>query len=105
MHGMHQPWSTQQIQRPRILVTAPSNAATDELVCRVLNDGFFDLEGQVYQTEESVLRVGSDNAEQSGGGDRRMWINTLVRKLVHLTPQQWATWCVESTTNTLYANL
>lgn len=73
-------------------MTAPSNAATDELVSRVLHDGFYDLEGQVYRTDESVLRVGSDNAGQTGSGDRRMWLNTLVRKLVDLTPEQWAMW-------------
>ena len=46
--------------RPRILVCAPSNAATDELLSRVLRDQFADVHGQLYTPH--VARVGSDAA-------------------------------------------
>ena len=49
--------------RPRILVCAPSNAATDELLSRVLCDKFVDVHGQKYAPH--VARVGSDSAALS----------------------------------------
>ncbi|KAF6149170.1 hypothetical protein GIB67_026026 [Kingdonia uniflora] len=43
-------------QKPKILVCAPSNAATDELLVRVLDRGFIDCEMKVYHPD--VVRVG-----------------------------------------------
>lgn len=43
-------------RKPRILVCAPSNAAADELLQRVMNDGFADGNGHVYRP--SVVRIG-----------------------------------------------
>ena len=45
------------VRKPRILVCAPSNAAADELLQRVMNDGFADGNGHVYRP--SVVRIGS----------------------------------------------
>ncbi|CBI19136.3 unnamed protein product, partial [Vitis vinifera] len=42
--------------KPRMLVCAPSNAATDELLARVLDRGFIDGEMKVYRPD--VARVG-----------------------------------------------
>jgi hypothetical protein len=41
--------------KPQILVCAPSHAATDELLERVLRDGFVDGEGHTYRPAVSVL--------------------------------------------------
>ena len=46
--------------RPRILVCAPSNAATDELLNRVLERRFVDVHGARYTPH--VVRVGSESA-------------------------------------------
>jgi len=43
--------------KPRILVCAPSNAAADELLQRVMNDGFADGAGHIYRP--SVVRIGA----------------------------------------------
>jgi hypothetical protein len=48
---------------PRILVCAPSNAATDELLNRVLHKKFVDVHGDRYTPQ--VVRVGSDSAQLS----------------------------------------
>ncbi|XP_071701785.1 probable helicase MAGATAMA 3 [Rutidosis leptorrhynchoides] len=45
--------------KPRMLVCAPSNAATDELLTRVLERGFIDGEMKVYRPD--VARVGVDS--------------------------------------------
>ena len=46
-------------RKPRLLVCAPSNAAADELLGRVMADGFCDGGGQIYRP--SVVRIGKSN--------------------------------------------
>ncbi|KAF4346363.1 hypothetical protein G4B88_003394 [Cannabis sativa] len=58
--------------KPRMLVCAPSNAATDELLARVLDRGFIDGEMMVYRPD--VARVGVDSqtrAAQAVSVERR----------------------------------
>ncbi|KAI4337718.1 hypothetical protein L6164_016100 [Bauhinia variegata] len=58
--------------KPRMLVCAPSNAATDELLSRVLGRGFIDGEMKVYRPD--VARVGVDSqtrAAQAVSVERR----------------------------------
>ncbi|KAI3820292.1 hypothetical protein L1987_07837 [Smallanthus sonchifolius] len=58
--------------KPRMLVCAPSNAATDELLTRVLDRGFIDGEMKVYRPD--VARVGIDSqtrAAQAVSVERR----------------------------------
>lgn len=58
--------------KPRMLVCAPSNAATDELLSRVLDRGFIDGEMKVYRPD--VARVGVDSqtrAAQTVSVERR----------------------------------
>ncbi|KAL5703926.1 hypothetical protein ACHQM5_022418 [Ranunculus cassubicifolius] len=58
--------------KPRMLVCAPSNAATDELLTRVLDRGFIDGEMKVYFPD--VARVGVDTqtrAAQAVSVERR----------------------------------
>ncbi|OAP07360.1 hypothetical protein AXX17_AT2G14490 [Arabidopsis thaliana] len=49
--------------KPRMLVCAPSNAATDELLSRVLDRGFIDGEMRVYRPD--VARVGVDSQSRA----------------------------------------
>ncbi|GMI90942.1 hypothetical protein like AT4G30100 [Hibiscus trionum] len=59
-------------QKPRMLVCAPSNAATDELLARVLDRGFIDGEMKIYRPD--VARVGVDSqtrAAQAVSVERR----------------------------------
>lgn len=49
--------------KPRMLVCAPSNAATDELLSRVLDRGFID--GEMKQYRPDVARVGVDSASRA----------------------------------------
>ncbi|XP_057536005.1 uncharacterized ATP-dependent helicase C29A10.10c-like [Amaranthus tricolor] len=49
--------------KPRMLVCAPSNAATDELLARVLDRGFIDGEMKVYKPD--VARVGVDTQSRA----------------------------------------
>ncbi|KAL8150950.1 hypothetical protein V2J09_020758 [Rumex salicifolius] len=49
--------------KPRMLVCAPSNAATDELLARVLDRGFIDGEMKVYRPD--VARVGVDTQSRA----------------------------------------
>lgn len=65
--------------KPRMLVCAPSNAATDELLARVLNRGFIDGEMKVYRPD--VARVGVDSqtcAAQAVSVEQRA--NALLEK-------------------------
>ncbi|KAD4386198.1 hypothetical protein E3N88_26367 [Mikania micrantha] len=58
--------------KPRMLVCAPSNAATDELLTRVLDRGFIDGEMRIYRPD--VARVGVDSqtrAAQAVSVERR----------------------------------
>ncbi|XP_030548808.1 uncharacterized ATP-dependent helicase C29A10.10c-like [Rhodamnia argentea] len=58
--------------KPRMLVCAPSNAATDELLARVLDRGFIDGEMRIYKPD--VARVGVDSqtrAAQAVSVERR----------------------------------
>ncbi|XP_047954096.1 helicase sen1-like [Salvia hispanica] len=49
--------------KPRMLVCAPSNAATDELLARVLDRGFIDGEMKIYRAD--VARVGVDSQNRA----------------------------------------
>ncbi|XP_065881867.1 uncharacterized ATP-dependent helicase C29A10.10c-like isoform X1 [Euphorbia lathyris] len=49
--------------KPRMLVCAPSNAATDELLARCLDRGFIDGEMKVYRPD--VARVGVDSQSRA----------------------------------------
>ena len=42
--------------KPRLLVCAPSNAAVDNIILKIMEDGFIDGQGQRYNP--SMIRVG-----------------------------------------------
>ncbi|XP_047315951.1 helicase sen1-like [Impatiens glandulifera] len=87
--------------KPRMLVCAPSNAATDELLARVLDRGFIDGEMKVYRPD--VARVGVDSqtrAAQAVSVERRTeqllvksrdeifrWIHELKSREAQLSQQ------------------
>ncbi|CAH1454090.1 unnamed protein product [Lactuca virosa] len=87
--------------KPRMLVCAPSNAATDELLTRVLERGFIDGEMKMYRPD--VARVGVDSntrAAQAVSVERRTeqllmksrdevygWINQLRVREAQLSQQ------------------
>ncbi|XP_074264164.1 putative helicase MAGATAMA 3 [Silene latifolia] len=87
--------------KPRMLVCAPSNAATDELLGRVLDRGFIDGEMKVYRPD--VARVGVDSqtrAAQAVSVERRTeqllvktreeifgWLQQLKGREAHLSHQ------------------
>ncbi|XP_042457876.1 uncharacterized ATP-dependent helicase C29A10.10c-like [Zingiber officinale] len=87
--------------KPRMLVCAPSNAATDELLARVLDRGFIDGEMKVYRPD--VARVGVDSqtrASQAVSVERRTeqllqkgcnevikWLHDLKRREAELSQQ------------------
>ncbi|XP_021745874.1 probable helicase DDB_G0274399 [Chenopodium quinoa] len=87
--------------KPRMLVCAPSNAATDELLARVLDRGFIDGEMKVYRPD--VARVGVDTqsrAAQAVSVERRTeqlliktrdeifgWLQQLRGREAHLSRQ------------------
>lgn len=45
--------------KPRILICAPSNAAADELLQRIMDDRFADADGQLYSP--NVIRIGASS--------------------------------------------
>ncbi|KAE9584725.1 putative P-loop containing nucleoside triphosphate hydrolase [Lupinus albus] len=89
------------VPKPRMLVCAPSNAATDELLSRVLDRGFIDGEMKVYRPD--VARVGVDSqtrAAQAVSVERRTeqllvksreevlgWMHQLKTREAQLTQQ------------------
>ncbi|GMH20618.1 hypothetical protein Nepgr_022459 [Nepenthes gracilis] len=87
--------------KPKMLVCAPSNAATDEMLIRVLDRGFIDGEMKVYRPD--VARVGVDSqsrAAQAVSVERRTeqlllksreeiygWLQQLKGRETHLSHQ------------------
>ncbi|KAK9824183.1 hypothetical protein WJX72_008399 [[Myrmecia] bisecta] len=72
--------------KPRILICAPSNAAADELLQRVMNDGFSDAQGRIYRP--NVVRVGSDQAPLAQRA-KDVWVDGLVANYVEMSSEEW----------------
>uniref|UniRef100_A0A061SGN7 Senataxin n=1 Tax=Tetraselmis sp. GSL018 TaxID=582737 RepID=A0A061SGN7_9CHLO len=68
--------------QPRILVCAPSNAATDELLQRIMNIGFRAGNGSMYWP--NVVRVGSEAAPLSQRA-RDVWVDNIVNQYLSAT--------------------
>jgi len=73
--------STPAARRPRLLVCAPSNAAADELLGRVMERGFVDAAGGGYRP--AVVRVGSGDAAMTPRA-RAVWVDALVDALLDM---------------------
>lgn len=55
-YDMNQALSEAQRSKPRMLVCAPSNAAVDNIILKIMEDGFIDGRGQRYNP--SMVRIG-----------------------------------------------
>lgn len=72
-------------KKPRILVCTPSNAACDELMARVMKDGFCDGNGKVYKP--NIVRIGGDAAVDPRVKDR--FLNSLVMRYSSMSEMDW----------------
>lgn len=72
-------------KKPRILVCTPSNAACDELMARVMKDGFCDGNGKVYKP--NIVRIGGDAAVDLRVKDR--FLNSLVLRYSSMSEADW----------------
>ncbi|KAF9610312.1 hypothetical protein IFM89_021982 [Coptis chinensis] len=73
--------------KPRMLVCAPSNAATDELLARVLDRGFIDGEMKVYRPD--VARVGVDTQTR---GAQAVSVERRTEQLLSKGREEIITW-------------
>lgn len=51
-----QAWAAMGNEKPHILVTAPSNIAVDNIVSKIMEEGFCDGNGRRYNP--SIVRIG-----------------------------------------------
>ncbi|KAI8114303.1 hypothetical protein M9434_002429 [Picochlorum sp. BPE23] len=72
-------------KKPRILVCTPSNAACDELMARVMKDGFCDGNGKAYKP--NIVRIGGDAAVDPRVKDR--FLNSLVSRYSSMSETDW----------------
>ncbi|CAJ2663447.1 unnamed protein product [Trifolium pratense] len=75
------------VPKPRMLVCAPSNAATDELLSRVLDRGFIDGEMKVYRPD--VARVGVDTQTRAA---QAVSVERRTEQLLVKTREEVAGW-------------
>ena len=74
------------VRKPRILVCAPSNAATDNLLERVMSRGFRKTDGDAYYPD--VIRVGAADAMVS----EKVTVvhaQAKVEGLMRMSPREW----------------
>ncbi|CAD7703891.1 unnamed protein product [Ostreobium quekettii] len=84
--GLMKTGEVRRSMRPRILVCAPSNAAIDELLERILKAGFSDSEGGRYCP--NAVRVGSEDAPISEAV-KAVWSETLVSGYLKMEEAEW----------------
>ena len=77
--------SSNSNSKPRLLVCAPSNAAADELLARVMDRGFFDGHGRTYRPD--VVRVGADSSPMTERA-REVWVEGNALALLEAPPAQ-----------------
>ncbi|KAL0034221.1 hypothetical protein WJX77_004006 [Trebouxia sp. C0004] len=73
-------------RKPRILVCAPSNAATDELLQRIMDHGFKDFQGNTYRP--NVVRIGSEEAPVSQRA-KDVWVDVLINRYMDMDSATW----------------
>lgn len=75
------------VSKPRILVCAPSNAAIDNLLERVMYRGFRSLEeGRTYNP--NIIRVGAQDGVVADKV-RNVYAGNMVEGLMRMSPQEW----------------
>lgn len=78
--------TTRTLMKPRILVCAPSNAAVDELLERILMHGFKDSQGRTYKP--NLVRIGAEEANYSDDV-RPVLLDTFVSSYMALKKHDW----------------
>ncbi|PKI48763.1 hypothetical protein CRG98_030845 [Punica granatum] len=73
--------------KPRMLVCAPSNAATDELLARVLDRGFIDGEMRIYKPD--VARVGVDSQSRAA---QAVSVERRTEQLLAMSKEEAIAW-------------
>lgn len=71
--------------KPRILVCAPSNAAIDELLERILRSGFKDTNARTYYP--NVVRVGPEEALSEDV--KQVRVETLAKRFLDMDEDLW----------------
>ena len=75
------------VAKPKILVCAPSNAATDNLLGRVVGRAFRNGDGGEYRPR--VVRVGAADALITSDAVAAVTASRLVDAIVKMSPQDW----------------
>ena len=77
-HSPHQlAWQQYSKMKPRLLVSAPSNTAVDNIVLRIMEQGFLDGDAQRYNP--SLIRFGRGAGEDT----RAVSLEAMVQRLLH----------------------
>ena len=88
------PAATEAPSTPRILVCTPSNAACDELMARVMSQGFCDGTGAICRP--NVVRVGA-SLHAVAPAVRERLLQCMVEKCRRVDPAAWQFRCQEIT--------
>jgi len=78
-----------RMHRPHILVCAPSNSAVDNILERIIQYGFYQLNGQQYRP--AMIRVGASGAEISKSC-RDFSVESKVDALLGMSTEEWRMW-------------
>ena len=74
------------VRKPRVLVCAPSNAAIDNLLERVVKKGFIRGDGTAYRP--NIIRVGADDA-MGADAVSPLYAGERVETLIRMGPEKW----------------
>lgn len=79
-HGYetNEAWKRLRERKPHILVAAPSNAAVDNILLRIISDGFLDGTGNRYNP--SIIRVGRGVSNKASEVSLEAQIQELLRR-------------------------
>jgi hypothetical protein len=72
--------------KPRLLVCAPSNAAVDNIILKIMEDGFVDGSGQRYNPSMIRVGVGKSAAVKSVGTQREFWHTSVFLFFLLFSP-------------------
>lgn len=75
--------------KPRILICAPSNAAVDNVLERIMHDGFLQVDLSRYSPD--VVRLASGEADVSTVA-RAVSVEQRVKSLLAMSASDWGSW-------------
>jgi senataxin len=88
VESLNQPTRT-CARRPHLLVCAPSNAATNNALKRVVQLGFFQTCGTKYTP--AVVRIGASNLAQTDHSDE-FCVEAKAKALMSMQHSEWLSW-------------